>query len=365
MTYKSTSAPNPYLALLFYALAVVIGLWALRYAGLFFVPLFTGFVFAYLLNPLLEWFMKLTRIKRKVAGAILVLVIFLSLIAILIPLVPYLLERMTAAAEKLPQTLSQFSSRVDVVNQYLVKNFPDFVGKIDLMSQIERMIQISLGRVSDHFFELFSSLYGVVFTVAYIILIPLFTFFILKDYYRIRTFLFSLVPLRWTAYFKQKTKAVNMVLAAYIRGQAVVVIILSVCYALGLSLIGLPFPVVIGIFSGLGDIIPYFGTVMGLIVSLVVGFVHFQTLQQTMLIMVVFGVIKLTENWFFYPKIVGGKVGLPFVFVLLSIIGFGKVFGFWGLLVAIPISAGFKLFLLDAYEYYRRSPSYLDKETER
>lgn len=353
-------APNPYWTLAIYSAVVVLGLLALRHAGLFFVPLLTGFIFAYLLNPLLERLMKWTRMKRKFTAAVLVFVIFAALIAILVPLVPYLLERMTAAAEKLPRTFEQFSSKVDVLNQYLIKNFPDFVGKMDLMGQIERTIQSSMGRVSEHFFGFISSIYGLVFMVAYIILIPLFTFFILKDYNRIRIFLFSMVPLRWTRYFKQKTKVINQVLAAYIRGQAVVVIILSIFYSLGLSFIGLPFPVVIGVFSGLGDIIPYFGTIVGLIISLIVGFVHFHTLQQTMLILLVFGVIKITENWFFYPKIVGGKVGLPFIMVLLSVIGFGKLFGFWGLLVAIPISAIFKLFLVEAYEYYRKSRPYLD-----
>lgn len=350
--------PNPYIALFAYTGLIVLGLVALRHAGLLFVPLFGGFVFAFLFNPLLHRLKRWTGFGRSLCSGIIVLTIFGLVTAILIPLIPYILGRITAAAEKLPQTLAQFSDKVEIFNQYLTRNFPDFVGKLDLMNQIERIIQSFLSDISTHFMDIFSNLYSTVFLLAYVILIPLFTYFILRDYHVIKTFAFSLVPDRLSGYFSNKLIEFYQILAAYIRGQAIVVIILSCFYSIGLTLIGFPFPVVIGIFSGLGDIIPYFGTVVGLTVSLIVGFVHFHSLEQMLLIMMVFLVIKVAENWFIYPKIVGVRVGLPFIWALLSFIAFGKLFGFWGLLVAIPISAGFKLFLVDVYRHYLVSKYY-------
>lgn len=350
-----SKAPNPYLAIGVYTFLVVFGLLALRHAGLLFVPLFVGFVFAFLLTPLQRYLLKWTGYRRSVCAAVIVMTLFLALMAVLIPLIPYLLTKITAAAEKLPETLAQFSSKVEIFNQYLNRNYPDFVGKIDLMSQIEQVIHTSLGKVSENFFNLFSNLYGVVLMAAYIVLVPLFTFFLLRDYQNIKSFIMTLVPQRLERYFREKLHGFNCILAAYIRGQSIVVIVLCILYSIGLSLIGLPFPVVIGVFSGLGDIIPYFGTIVGLTFSLIIGMVHFYTIKQTLLILVVFGVIKGAENWFIYPKIVGFRVGLPFAWALLSFIAFGKLFGFWGLLVAIPCSAGFKLFLQDVYSHYRKS----------
>ena len=112
---------------------------------------------------------------------------------------------------------------------------------------------------------------------------------------------------------------------------------------------------IIGIFAGLGDIIPYFGTIVGLIVSVLVSLVHFQSPDKIVLICVLFALVKGSENWFFYPKIVGREIGLHFLWVLISLIFFGQLFGFWGLVIAIPSAAVFKVFLSDLVLYYKHS----------
>ena len=94
---------------------------------------------------------------------------------------------------------------------------------------------------------------------------------------------------------------------------------------------------------------------VGFILSLIVGFTHYDSVEKIFLILLVFAVVKGSENWFFYPKIVGKEVGLHFVWVLMSIIIFGKLFGFWGLLVAIPTAAGFKMYVKDLINYYKNS----------
>ena len=100
---------------------------------------------------------------------------------------------------------------------------------------------------------------------------------------------------------------------------------------------------------------------MGLILSLIVGFTNFQSPQKLLLIILVFAIIKGSENWFFYPKIVGQKVGLHFVWVLMAIIIFAKLFGFWGLLVALPTSAGFKMYFMELLKYYKKSKFFTKK----
>jgi predicted PurR-regulated permease PerM len=171
-----------------------------------------------------------------------------------------------------------------------------------------------------------------------------------------------LIPFRFKERALVRIDQLNDILSSFIRGQAIVVLILAVLYSLGLSLIGLPFSILIGVFAGLGDIIPYFGTVVGLIVSLIVGLTHYPSVERILLIILVFAIVKGSENWYFYPRIVGKEVGLHFVWVLMSIIIFGKLFGFWGLLVAIPTAAGFKMYIKDLIKYYKNS-TFFKKES--
>ena len=148
---------------------------------------------------------------------------------------------------------------------------------------------------------------------------------------------------------------INRVLGSFVRGQAIIVLILIVLYSAGLMILDVPFALIIGIFAGLGDIIPYFGTIVGLIVSVLVSFVHFQSPHKIILIFALFAMVKGSENWFFYPRIVGREIGLHFLWVLISLIFFGQLFGCWGLGVAIPSAAVFKVFLSDLVQYYKHS----------
>jgi predicted PurR-regulated permease PerM len=223
------------------------------------------------------------------------------------------------------------------------------------MKKIEEMISQMFTNLSKILAAAFSSLYSIVLTLLYMIIIPLFAFYFIKDYKKIQRSFFELVPTRIKELVIKRVERMDILLSSFIRGQAIVVLILAVLYSIGLSLIGLPFAILIGTAAGIGDIVPYFGTVVGFVVSLIVGLAHFQSVQKLLLIVLVFGIIKGSENWYIYPKIVGREVGLHFVWVLMSIIIFGNLFGFWGLLVAIPSSAGFKMFADDLIMYYKNS----------
>jgi predicted PurR-regulated permease PerM len=284
-----------------------------------------------------------------------------AFVFLIVNILPDFIERTKNAAERLPQLLKQFSEKIEVFSNYLTKNFSQYVGDVDIMGSIELMISNILNNMSDHLINVFSSLYGVVMTIIFMVLIPLFSYYFLKDYYKIKSVLIGLIPTRAYEKVVGKLERMDHILSSFIRGQAIVVLILATLYSIGLSLVGLPFPVLIGILSGVGDIIPYLGTVVGFIISLIIGIAFFPSIEKLLLIVLVFALVKGSENWFFYPKIVGKEVGLHFVWVLVSIIVFGKLFGFWGLLLAIPASAGFKVFIGDLMKYYKKSAFFNQK----
>lgn len=351
----------PLQALIFYFFIILFVILSLKHFTLLSAPVFFALVIAYLFNPLVSFLERKTPLSRPIISALLMVVLVLAFSFLVGILLPDFIDRIKNAAEKLPQLLKQFSEKVEVISNYLTKNFSEYIGNIDIMGSIETTISKILYNFSDLLIKAFSSLYGVFFILAFLFLTPLFSYYFLKDYYKIKKSLFGLVPVRVSKTFLKKIEDMNRILSSFIRGQAIVVMILAILYSIGLSLIGLPFPVLIGIFSGLGDIIPYMGTIVGFIISLVIGIAYFQSIEKLLLVVLVFAIVKGSENWFFYPKIVGREVGLHFVWVLVSIILFGRIFGFWGLLIAIPASAGFKVFLTDLVEYYKQSAFFKKK----
>jgi predicted PurR-regulated permease PerM len=347
--------PPPLSALISYTIIVLGVILSLKYLTLLAAPLLFSFVIAYLFNPLVDYLGKKTSLSRGTIGGILMILLVFVVLFIIVNVFPYVVDQVKTAADRFPQTLEKFSEKMKVISDYITKNFSEYVGQFDLMKKVEEIISNLLSNLSEILAGAFSSLYSFVLTLLYLVFIPLFSYYFIKDYIKIKGTLFDLIPHRHRKSATQKIDRLNTILSSFIRGQAIVVTILAVLYSIGLSLIGLPFAVLIGIFAGIGDIIPYFGTVVGLILSLIVGFTNFQSPQKLLLIVLVFAIIKGSENWFFYPKIVGQKVGLHFVWVLMAIIIFAKLFGFWGLLVALPTSAGFKMYIMELLKYYKKS----------
>lgn len=343
------------MALIVYICLTLLMILSLKYLTLLAAPLFFSFVIAYLFNPAVTYLEKKTPFSRGTIAGVLMIALVFVVVMFLVNLFPYVVDQVKTAADRFPQILQKFSQKVQWVSDYITRNFSEYVGNIDLMGKIEEMITDLLKDLSSLLGTTFSSIYSFLITLLYLILIPLFSFYFIKDSRRIQRAFFELIPLR----FKERTivriERMDEILSSFIRGQAIVVLILAVLYSAGLSMIGLPFAILIGVFSGIGDIVPYFGTVVGLIISLIIGFTSFGSIQTVLLIFVVFAIVKASENWFFYPRIVGKEVGLHFVWVLLSIITFGKLFGFWGLLVAIPTTAGFKMYIQDLIKYYKNS----------
>lgn len=352
---KKNLMPTPVAAVVIYTLLTLGLILSLKYLTLLAAPLFFAFIIAYLFNPAVNFLERKTPLSRGVAAGLLMISLVFVLVFLIINLFPYVVAQLENAGQKFPQILEKFSSKMQVISDYITKNFSEYVGQIDLMSKVEEMISSGITDLSQVMVTAFSSIYSIVLTLLYLVFVPLFSYYFLKDYRKIQRAFFDLIPFR----YKEKTiiriERLDEILSSFIRGQAIVVLILAVLYSFGLSLIGLPFAILIGVFAGFGDIIPYFGTVVGFLLSLVVGFTHYDSVEKVFLIFLVFAVVKGSENWFFYPKIVGKEVGLHFVWVLMSIIFFGKLFGFWGLLVAIPTAAGFKMYVRDLIDYYRDS----------
>lgn len=350
--------PAPLFAIIGYTISVVVVVLCLKYMTLIAAPIFIALIIAYLFNPVVDYFEKKFRIPRGISASLSMALILFVFFFLLMILFPYIVDEIKKAADRFPETVNQFSLKAKAVSVYITKNFSEFVGNFDLVTKFEQMVRGGLTSISNLLSDVFSNIYGILLTTLYFVFIPLVSFYFIKDSRQIQRSFFGLIPPRYTDHVIQKLEKMNNILSSFIRGQAIVVIILIVFYSIGLSLIGLPFSILIAVISGIGDFIPYFGTVIGFILSMLIGIAHFPTVEHLLLVALVFFVVKGSENWYFYPKIVGKEVGLHFLWVLLAIVLFGNLFGFWGLVVAIPSAAGFKMHMNDLIKYYKNSQYY-------
>jgi predicted PurR-regulated permease PerM len=196
--------------------------------------------------------------------------------------------------------------------------------------------------------------------VANIVLLPILTFYFLRDWDLLVQRVASLVPRDHVVTVTRLARESNDVLGAFLRGQFVVMIALGVIYAIGLSLIGLKLGLLIGIIAGLISFIPYLGATTGVVLAVIAAVVQAQgfDLQLLLLVGVVFTVGQLLESYVLTPRIVGDKIGLHPMAVIFAIMAGGQLFGFLGMLLALPVAAVANVLLRFAKERYRESDLY-------
>jgi predicted PurR-regulated permease PerM len=171
------------------------------------------------------------------------------------------------------------------------------------------------------------------------VLIPVALFYLLMDWDRFVARLLELVPLHMRSSFDGFTNEADSVLGQYLRGQLLVMLAMAAFYAIGLALFGLDLALPIGIFTGLAMFIPYLGFGIGLLLAVLAGLLQFASLKALVMVAVVYGIGQVVESLFLTPRLVGERIGLHPLAVIFALLAFGQVFGFVGVLIALPASA--------------------------
>jgi predicted PurR-regulated permease PerM len=169
--------------------------------------------------------------------------------------------------------------------------------------------------------------------------VPVALFYMLHDWTRLVNSVVVLVPPSWRERFDSFMHDCDQVLGEYLRGQLLVMLALAVFYTTGLWLFGLDLALPIGVFTGLAVFVPYLGFGLGLVLALLAGLLQFASAQALVMVAVVYGLGQLLESFVLTPRMVGERIGLHPLAVILSLMAFGQVFGFVGVLMALPASA--------------------------
>jgi predicted PurR-regulated permease PerM len=195
--------------------------------------------------------------------------------------------------------------------------------------------------------------------LSLIFITPVVTFYLLRDWDRIVTKIDALLPRQHAAVIRAQGRAIDTTLAGFARGQATVCIILATYYATALMIAGLPFGLAVGMVAGLLTFIPYLGAIGGFVIAMAIALVNFDSWSGVIAVAAIFGVGQVVEGNVLTPKLVGDRVGLHPVWVIFALLAGGTLFGFLGLLLAVPTAAGIGVLVRFALSRYLAGPFYL------
>ncbi|WP_374675708.1 AI-2E family transporter [Ideonella sp.] len=315
--------------------AVALGvLWALAPV---LMPFVLGASLAYALHPAVER-MAARRVPRVLAVTLVVVAVVVGLLAVALLIVPVLAKEVPLLKAQVPMLaerldrvlapwLAQFGVQVSLdvegikamARQALDGNLEDWVAAALSSARIGGSVLLSL--------------------LGNAVLVPAVLFYLLLDWPRLVERSLSLVPPRHRPAVDRFLDECDGVLGQYLRGQALVMLALAAYYTVALALAGFELALPVGVFTGLAVFIPYLGFGLGLLLALLAGLLQFTGWYGLVAVAVVYGVGQVIESFWLTPRLVGERIGLPPLAVIFALLAFGHLFGFVGVLVALPLSA--------------------------
>ncbi len=319
-------------------------------------PFVAGMAIAYFVDPVAD---RLERagLSRLWATVLITLGFFILALAVIIVLAPLVGEQVAGFAERVPAYVQALAHRADPIWRTLKTSLsPRDIEEI--RSAAGDYAGTIAGWVAGFARDLVGNSIAVANTLSLIFITPIVTFYFLRDWDRMIATVNGWLPPQHAEGIRQQFRAINHILARYVRGQAMVCLTLAVIYAAGLTAVGLDLGLVVGIGAGALSFIPYFGSVMGFAVGVSLAFAQADGLKLPLEVAVVYVIGNQLEANFLAPRLVGHNIGLHPVWVIFALLAGGALFGFVGLLLALPTAAVIGVLARSALASYLQSPLY-------
>ena len=329
---------------------------ALTRLGALLTPFLIGAILAYLGTPLVDALQR-RGVHRGVGTTITVLLFGVALLGLLLVLVPLVQAEIALMMKRIPELLTSANLRL---LPWLEQQFGITIA-LDLAT-LRDVLADNLESVRDVGLQLLAGVKtGGLLLVSILVnlaLIPVVMFYLLRDWNRIVGRIDDLLPRQWATKVRQIAREVDGVLAEFLRGQLLVMLVLAVYYALALWAVGLDHAFAIGVLTGLLVFIPYVGFGLGLVLGVIAALLQWSGLPFFLAVLAVYAAGQLLENYVLIPYLVGDRIGLHPVAVIFALLAFGQVFGFAGVLLALPASAALLVALRHLRSAYADSPLY-------
>jgi predicted PurR-regulated permease PerM len=320
-------------------------------------PFVVAAIFAYLFDPLVDRLQR-WKLSRTWATTIVFLVLLIALIIVLVLLIPYLQRQIATLIRHLPDWIAWVQN----------DGVPWLNDKFGLSLEAPDMQQIT-GILQEHWKEaggfaatavaaVSKSGLTVVSWIVHVVIVPVAFFYLLRDWHVMIRFIHDLLPRSIEPTVARLAHESDETLSGFVRGQVSVMLVLGGLYAIALWAVGLDIGPLIGIVAGLISFIPYLGGISGILMGVIAAVVQYHDGFHVILVLVVFAVGHVLEGYVLVPRMVGEKIGLHPLAVIFAVLAGGELFGFLGVLLALPIASVCMVVLRYLHERYRASDLY-------
>jgi predicted PurR-regulated permease PerM len=342
------------------ALLILLGL-----LGPVLTPFIAGAILAYALNPGVDWLAarKLGKfqIPRVLGVIVMMLLLFAILLALTLIVLPVFQKEIALLQDKIPAFLTMLDHSVaPKLSKFGIKIRLDGAGIEKFLTQ----------KFSANSSEIWSTIFAsakigglaLIGWAVTILLIPVALFYLLLDWHHLLAWLRSAVPRRWVGRMVAMATEVNTLLAQYLRGQLLVMFTLALYYSVALALLGFDVALPVGIITGLLVFIPYLGYGLGLILAIIAALLQFDGFEGLIDVVIVYGAGQILESFFLTPRLVGERIGLHPLMVIFALLAFAQLFGFVGVLLALPACAILSVAFRHLRTHYIKSDFYNQHE---
>ncbi|MEO3433520.1 AI-2E family transporter [Inquilinus sp. CAU 1745] len=323
------------------------------------MPFVIGMAIAYLLDPLADRLQRLG-LPRWVATTLVLLLFAVIVILLLVLLVPILQNQIAQFIEALPSYRESLQNLLAPIigqlrDQIAQQDFEEVRSAVgDYAGKALSWLGTALG-------GLWRGGLAVIDVVSILVITPVVAFYLLRDWDVMTDHIDELLPRRSAATIRSLAREVDRTLASFVRGQGTVCLVLGSFYAIALAFAGLDFGILVGLMSGILSFIPFVGTIVGFVASMGIALVQFDSWTMWAVIAGIFVFGQVVEGNFLTPKLVGDSVGLHPVWVMFALLAGGSLFGFTGVLLAVPVAAIIGVLIRFFIGRYRASAYYHDE----
>ncbi len=334
-------------------LIVTAAVWLVISARAALVPIFIAFIVAYLLNPIVE-FLEGKKFPRTAAILVILLSLGLLIFLLWISIAPVIKVQALTFADRFP-------GYVRVVEGWLESGLTYF--QLVPPDEAKKFISDNLAALGQLPLQLFktggtfllrttSGIFSLIIGLAYLALIPILTFYTLRDFDQFGETFFQFIHQDYRREVRLRLARLNQMLGSFIRGQLIVGLSLSALYILGFYLADVPFWLLLGLLAGLASIFPYVEWIVALPITLTFTAIQHQDWIHPLAALAVFAIISPAAGMFIIPRVIGGRVGLHPVVVIAAILMGGELMGFTGILLAVPFAAAIKVGIETVQDHY-------------
>lgn len=332
----------------------VYGLWWLVSTLREIVMLLTiGYIVAFNLDPVLDW-LERKKVRRSIGFLVVFSLLTLFIALVVLTAIPPFVEDLNQFIDNFPSYSVTVRTRLLEWLQWASVHIPGGLHLEELEGRFTTLPEIhgdTIRKILGGFFAFLLEGYSITLTVINLALLPFIVYYLAMDIDEFHSWVLNAIPKKSRKIWQNIFREINYYVRAFYGGQTIVCTLLFLLYSIGFWIIGLKQWFFLGVVAGYGNLIPYFGTIMGLVLSTTLSLVTYGTFESVLCTWAVFAVVQFLEGMVITPKIVGDKVGLSPLLIILSIVIGGKLFGILGIFLAVPGAASLRVLMQYGYQW--------------